>query len=154
VAGRRHTAHVDNVLDADWHAVQWATRSPGDDLLLRRPGRVHRSIAIKPDEDIQLRVEPFDPAQHVMHVLDWRQLSRRESSGCCRGAKPVQLGFRLDVVHHQAPRPMPARIEGHGSATGSVGASILAALSSASRAAIARHPETPPELFPIQLQAP
>src|SRR5215471_20959562 len=47
---------IDNVFDADWHTMQWATLMTRCDLGLGCPGCLHRCIAIKPNEDIELRI--------------------------------------------------------------------------------------------------
>ena len=75
MAGRRQAGDIDDVLDADRHAVQRAARPARHDLGLGGPGRVHRRLGVEPDEDMQLRVEPLDALQQRRRQLDRRQLA-------------------------------------------------------------------------------
>src|SRR5690242_1315504 len=97
------------------------------DLGLCCPGRIHRCIAIQPDEDIQLRIESADALQQSLHQLDWREFPGGDGPCRLRHRHPVQ------VVHN----PTPMRIGGHGSACGSLGAFIFATTSLACLAAAA-----------------
>src|SRR5215470_11324765 len=90
-------------------------------------GRIHRRIGIKPDEDIQLPIEPADALQQCIHQLDWREFSSGDGPRRLRRRQPVQ------VVHS----PVPTRIGSHGSARGSVGTFIFATASLACLAAAA-----------------
>ena len=116
MAGRRQARDIDDVLDADRHAMQRTAQAARRDLGFGGPGRVHRRLAVEPDEDVQLRVEPGDALQQRRHQLD-----RREFAGGDR-LRRVGRGHPVQVAH----RPVPAFIGGQGSARGSVGAFILA----------------------------
>jgi hypothetical protein len=63
VAGRRQAGDIDDVLDANGHAVQRPARPAGRDLRLGGLGGGHRRIGVEPDENVQFRVEPADALQ-------------------------------------------------------------------------------------------
>jgi hypothetical protein len=60
VAGRWQPGDIDDVLDADRHAVQLAARPARHDLGLGSPGSSHRRLGIEPDKGMQRRIEPGD----------------------------------------------------------------------------------------------
>ena len=127
VACGRQAGDVDDVLDADRHAVQRTADAAGGDLGLGGARRVHRGIGVEPDEGVQLRVQPLDPRQQRGQQFDRREAAGGEFPHRLGGGQPVQL----------AHSPVPARIGGQGSAAGSVGYSIAPWLPSACCAASA-----------------
>ena len=109
MAGRRQAGDIDDVLDADRHAVQRAAPPSRRDLGFGGLGGRHRRLGIEPDEGMQPRVEPADPVEQRRHQLDRRQLAGGDRR--CRRCRrhPVQF----------AHSPSPPRIGGQGSARGS-----------------------------------
>jgi len=63
MARRRQAGDVDDILDADRHAVQRPARAPRCDLGLGGLGDIHRGVTIEPDEHIQSRIEAVDTVE-------------------------------------------------------------------------------------------
>ena len=114
VAGGGQAGDVDDVLDADRHAVQRAADVAGGDLALRGAGGIQRGVGVQVDEDVELRVELFDARQQGLQELDGGELAGGEGACGLGGGEPVQLGHMF--VGHGPP---PARIGGQGSSAGS-----------------------------------
>jgi hypothetical protein len=112
MAGRRQASDIDDVFDADRHAMQGSVHAAPDNLGFRSLGRGHCGVPVEVNEDVQLRIEPANPFQQRSHQFNRRKLPGGDGAGRLDGSHPVQ------VVHS----PAPARIGGQGSARGSVGA--------------------------------
>ena len=70
MTGRGETRDIDDVFDADWHAMQGSAQAARDDLGFRSPCLLHRRLGVQADEDIQFRIKPADPLQQRRHQLD------------------------------------------------------------------------------------
>ena len=70
MARGRQAGDIDDVLDADRHAVQRPSHTARGDLGLGRACGVHRGIGIQPDEGVQLRIEPLDARQQRVQQFD------------------------------------------------------------------------------------
>ena len=92
MAGRRQAGDIDDVLDADRHAVQRPARPAGRDLGLGGLRRRHRRLAVEPDEDVELRVEPLDALEQRLHQLDRREFAGGDRPRRLGGRQPVQVG--------------------------------------------------------------
>ena len=118
MAGRRQAGDVDDVLDADRHAVQRPAQAAGD-LGLGGLGRRHRRLGVEPDEDVEPRVERARCARAAPSSARPARAPWRRSPGPPRPrVSQCRSPTGLDAAHS----PSPARIGGHGSARGSVGA--------------------------------
>jgi hypothetical protein len=127
MARRRQPGDIDDILDADRHAVQRPARAAGHDLGLGRPRRGGRRVAIEPDKRMQPRIEALDAVEERHRQLDRRQLARPDRLRRRRRGEPVQF------THG----PAPTRIGGQGSARGSAGAFMSASAALACVAAAA-----------------
>jgi hypothetical protein len=116
VAGRRQTGDIEDVLDANGHAVQRAARPSRGDFVLGRFCRFHGGLGIQPDEHVEFRVELLDARQQRLGQFDGRELA---------GGNRAPL--RPQSANAGRSSPVPTFIGSQGSARGSVGAFILAA---------------------------
>ena len=70
MARGRQAGDIDDVLDADRHAVQRPAHAARGDLGLGGARGVHRGIGVQPDEGVQLRIEPLDARQQRVQQFD------------------------------------------------------------------------------------
>ena len=70
MARRGQARDVDNIFDANRDAMQRSAPATRHDLRLGSPGRFHCRRTVKPDEDVQLRIEPADALQQRIHQLN------------------------------------------------------------------------------------
>ncbi len=97
--------------------MQWSTPPASIELRFGGARRVQRRLGVKPDEHVQLWVEPLDAGEQCAHQLDRGEAPLGKGLPKLGGAKPVRLGHSV----------VPGRIGGHGSAPGSVGTAMTAA---------------------------
>ncbi len=63
MAGGRQPADIDDVLDADRHAVQRPPAAPGGQFLFRLARRGQGGLRVREDEGVQRRVQRLDPGE-------------------------------------------------------------------------------------------
>ncbi len=112
MAGRRQARDVDDVLDADRHAVQRTAQPAGLSLGFGGQGSRHRGLAVDPDEGVELGVELLDAVEQRAGEIDGRKLLRRDGAGSRLYRHPVQVAHSV----------VPAFIGGQGSAADRPGA--------------------------------
>ena len=78
--------------------MQPATRSPGEQLALGQPRRIHREVCVESDECVQLRVELCDASQQRLQQLDRRQFASGVCGSDLAGREPVKLRHRLSTL--------------------------------------------------------
>src|SRR5262245_16242090 len=132
MAGRGEARDVDDVLDADRHAMQRTAQASRHRLRFGRLRGLQRGLAIELDEGVEPGVEAVDALQERVQELDGREVLGHDRLSGSGNAEPVQLA-NGSVPH----RPSPARIGGQGSMAGSVGCLIFSITASAWLAAAA-----------------
>ncbi len=91
MARGRQAGDVDDVLDADRHAVQRSADMACGDLTFRGARGIQRGVGIQTNEGVQRRVEPRDARKQRLRQFDRGKLARGERPRGFGGAKPVQL---------------------------------------------------------------
>ena len=97
---RRHALHVDQVLDADRHAMQRPERIAAHDGLLGLLRVAAGVVGHHLTEAVELRVGLFGRLQHGVEILDRRKLLRaNEGGGLCGGCeKQIGIGHGRTIA--------------------------------------------------------
>ena len=73
MAGGRQPRDIDDVLDADRHAVQRSAQAARLGFRFGRLGGIHRLIGLEPDEGIEPGIEGGDAIEQRLRQRDRRQ---------------------------------------------------------------------------------
>ena len=109
MAGRGQARDVDDVLDADRHAVQRPADPARRDLGLGRPRRRHRRLAVEADEGVEPGIEPLDAGEQRLHQLDRRKFLGGDRLGRRGGRHEVQVGH-APLLTGRLPRASAATV--------------------------------------------